>query len=49
MSVTASRDDLLSNQLKRYFNQQFNESMFVDVKMMSVEGKCALKIFEESV
>ena len=48
MSATASHDDLLSNQLRRYFNQEFSESMAADMKIMPVEDKHALKIFEES-
>ena len=46
--ATASADDPLSNQLKRYFNQEFDESIADHTKAMSVEDKHALKIFEES-
>ena len=48
MNATSSSDEFLSNQLKNYFNQDFNESLADDGKMMSVQDKRALKIFEES-
>jgi len=47
-SATTSSDELLSIQLKRYFNQEFNESIAVAGKNMSVEDKRALQIFEKS-
>lgn len=48
MNATSSSDEILSNQLKHYFNQDFNESLADDGKMMSVQDKRALEIFEES-
>ena len=48
MNAKSSSDEFLSNQLKNYFNQDFNESLADERKMMSVQDKRALKIFEES-
>ena len=48
MSATSSSDELLSNQLKLYFNHEFNESIAVAGKTMSVEDKRSLQIFENS-
>ena len=48
MNATSSSDEFLSNQLKSYFNQDFNESLADDGKMMSVQDMHALKIFEAS-
>ena len=41
--------DALSEQLKRYFSYDFNESLVDSKKMMSVEDKKALSVFEDSV
>ena len=41
--------DALSEQLKRYFSYDFSESLVDGKKMMSVEDKKALSVFEDSV
>ena len=47
--LNSSHDDLLNEQLRKYFNQEFNESFADENKMMSVEDKKAMSVFEESV
>ncbi|XP_065068249.1 uncharacterized protein LOC135693649, partial [Rhopilema esculentum] len=48
-SNTVSSDNHLYDQLKKYFNQEFEESIVDNKKMMSVEDSRALAVFENSV
>ena len=48
-SNTVSSDNHLYDQLKKYFNQEFEESIVDNKKMMSVEDSRALTVFENSV
>ena len=41
-------DDDLSEQLRQYFNRDFNESIADEQKMMSLEDRRALSVFQES-
>ena len=41
-------DDSLNDQLHQYFNQEFNECLADDRKMMSLEDRKALSVYEES-
>ncbi|MAG86092.1 MAG: hypothetical protein CMB97_01610 [Flavobacteriaceae bacterium] len=46
--LNSSKDDLLDEQLRRYFNQEFNESFADESKMMPVEDRRAFSVFKES-
>ena len=48
MANTNQTSDLLSEQLRKYFNHEFDDCISDDKKLMSANDKKALKIFEES-
>ena len=48
-SNPVSSDDQLYDQLKKYFNHEFEESSVDSQKMMSVEDGRALAVFQESI
>ena len=48
MASTNQTTDPLSEQLRKYFNHEFDDCISDDKKMMSANDKKALKIFEES-
>ena len=48
-SDSVSTDDRLYDQLKRYFNHEFQESSVNHQKMMSVEDRRPLAAFQESI
>ena len=48
LSNVMCSDDSLNKQLHQYFNQEFNECLAVDRKMMSLEDRKALSVYEES-
>ena len=48
MASTNQTSDLLSEQLRKYFNHEFDDCISDDKKLMSANDKKALKIFEES-
>ena len=48
MASTNQTSDLLSEQLRKNFNHEFDDCISDDKKLMSANDKKALKIFEES-
>ena len=48
LSNVLCSDDSLNEQLHRYFNNEFSESLADDRKSMSLEDRKALSVYEES-